>query len=102
VHAALKHAAGELGWRLSRGIHERNRNSPRRLVGQAADSPTRGLASAQLGQRPASMLAQVVILAVIPPGPTAANQTALTGIPAQPDQARTYWSGLSGRWAVIS
>jgi hypothetical protein len=40
VHAALKHAAGELGWRLSRGIHERNRNSPRRLIGQAADSPT--------------------------------------------------------------
>jgi hypothetical protein len=28
-----------------------------------------------------SSLAQVVILAVIPPGPTAANQTTLTGIP---------------------
>jgi hypothetical protein len=30
----------------------------------------------------------VVILAVIPPGPTAANQTALNGMPSQPDQPR--------------
>jgi hypothetical protein len=44
----------------------------------------------------------VVILAVIPLGPTAANQTALNGIPSQPDLPRAYWGGLSGRWAVIS
>jgi hypothetical protein len=44
----------------------------------------------------------VVILVVIPPGPTAANQTALTGIPTEPELPRPYWSGLSGRLAVIS
>jgi hypothetical protein len=59
------------------------------------------IASGRQRTRPLS-LALVVILAVIPPGPTAANQTALNGIPTEPDQARTYWSGLSGRWAVIS
>jgi hypothetical protein len=32
----------------------------------------------------------VVILEVIPPGPTAPNQTALNGIPAQPDLPRPY------------
>src|SRR4029453_13935894 len=40
-------------------------------------------------------------LTVIPPGPTAANQTALNGMPSQPELARPYWSGLSGRLAVI-
>jgi hypothetical protein len=39
---------------------------------------------------------------VIPPGPTAAIQTALTGIPTQPELPRPYWTGLSGRSAVIS
>jgi hypothetical protein len=43
-----------------------------------------------------------VIPLVIPPGPTAANQTTSTGIPNQPELPRPYWSGLSGRWAVIS
>jgi hypothetical protein len=47
-------------------------------------------------------LALLVILAVIPPGPTAANQTALNGMPSQPDLPRHYWSGLSGILAVIS
>jgi hypothetical protein len=42
----------------------------------------------------------VVILAVIPPGPTAANQTALNGMPSQPELPRPYWTGLSGRLAV--
>jgi hypothetical protein len=51
---------------------------------------------------PPSSLAQVVILAVIPPGRTAANQTALNGMPSQPELARPYWSGLSGRLAGIS
>jgi hypothetical protein len=41
-------------------------------------------------------------LTVIPPGLTAANQSTLNGIPGQPDQARPYWTGLSGKWAVIS
>jgi hypothetical protein len=41
-------------------------------------------------------------LTVIPPGPTATNQTALNGIPAEPELARPYWNGLSGIWAVIS
>ena len=50
----------------------------------------------------ASLLALVVILGVIPLGPTAANQTALNGILTQPELPRPYWSGLSGRWAVIS
>jgi hypothetical protein len=44
-----------------------------------------------------SSLAQLVILAVIPPGPTAANQTALNGMLSQPELPRPYWSGLSGR-----
>ena len=33
-----------------------------------------------------------VILTVIPPGPTAANQTTLNGIPTQPELPRTYWN----------
>jgi hypothetical protein len=37
-----------------------------------------------------SLLALVVILLVIPPGRTAANQTALNGMPSQPDLARPY------------
>ena len=41
-------------------------------------------------------------LTVIPPGPTAPNQTALNGMPSQPELPRPYWTGLSGRWAVIS
>jgi hypothetical protein len=49
-----------------------------------------------------SLLAQVVILAVIPPGLTAANQTTRNGMPTQPELPRAYWSGLSGRLAVIS
>jgi hypothetical protein len=40
-------------------------------------------------------------LTVIPPGPTAANQTALSGVPSQPELPKPYWSGLSGL-AVIS
>src|SRR5215213_382615 len=32
-----------------------------------------------------------VILAVIPPGPTAANQTTRNGMPSQPDLARPCW-----------
>jgi hypothetical protein len=50
----------------------------------------------------ASLLAQLVILTVIPPGPTAANQTALNGMPSQPDLPRTNWTGLSARLAVIT
>jgi hypothetical protein len=42
------------------------------------------------------------ILLDIPPDPTAANQTALTGIPTQPELPRPYWTGQSGRSAVIS
>jgi hypothetical protein len=49
---------------------------------------------------PASSLALVVILAVIPPGLTRPNQTGFNRIAAQPDLARPYWTGLSGRWAV--
>jgi hypothetical protein len=43
-----------------------------------------------------------VIPADIPPGPTAPNQTTRNGMPSQPDLARPYWTGLSGRLAVIS
>jgi hypothetical protein len=50
----------------------------------------------------ASSLALVVILTVIPPRLIAANQTALNGMPSQPDLPRAYWSGLSGSLAVIS
>jgi hypothetical protein len=39
---------------------------------------------------------------VIPQATTAPNQTTLTRIAAQPDLARPYWTGLSGRLAVIS
>jgi hypothetical protein len=41
------------------------------------------------GNQPSS-LAQVVLLTVIPPDPTAPNQTALTRIPGQPDLPRRY------------
>jgi hypothetical protein len=55
----------------------------------------------ELGQRTQlSLLAQLVIPKVIPQATTAANQTALNGIPTQPELPRPYWSGLSGRWAV--
>jgi hypothetical protein len=50
----------------------------------------------------ASVLAQVVILTVIPQATTAANHTPLSGMPSQPELPRPYWSGLSGRLAVIS
>jgi hypothetical protein len=53
-------------------------------------------------ERAASLLAQVVILTVIPPGRSATNWTALGGISAQPELPRTYWNGLTGRLAVIS
>ena len=43
-----------------------------------------------------------VILPVIPLGPTAANQTALNGMPSQPDLPRPNWNVENGRWAVIS
>jgi hypothetical protein len=49
-----------------------------------------------------SSLAQVGSLTVIPQGPTAAHQTALNGMPSQLELPKPYWSGLSGRWAVIS
>jgi hypothetical protein len=48
-----------------------------------------------------SWLAQLVIPAVIPSGPTAPNQTTLNGMPTQPELPRPYWTGLSGRLAVI-
>jgi hypothetical protein len=41
-------------------------------------------------------------LTVIPLDPTAVNQIALNGMPPQPELPRPYWSGLSGRSAVIS
>jgi hypothetical protein len=74
----------DVGWPFVSRVHEQNRNSPRRLVRQAADLPS-GLAAcnwagAPLYAHPPSSLAQVVILAVIPTGPTASNQTALTRI----------------------
>jgi hypothetical protein len=47
-------------------------------------------------------LPQQVIPAVIPQATTEPDQTRLTRNAAQPDLARTYWTGLSGRWAVIS
>jgi hypothetical protein len=43
-----------------------------------------------------------VILAVIPQATTAPNQTGLTRIVDQPELPRPYWTGLSGRLAVIS
>jgi hypothetical protein len=48
------------------------------------------------------MLAQVVILAVIPQATIQPNQTELARNAAQPELARPYWNGLSGIWAVIS
>ena len=50
----------------------------------------------------ASLLAFVVIHAVIPQAITATNQTALARIWTQPDMARPYSSGQSGMSAVIS
>jgi hypothetical protein len=43
-----------------------------------------------------------VIPLVIPPGPTAANQTALNGMSSQPELPRPNWNVENGRWAVIS
>jgi hypothetical protein len=86
-------------------VHEPTHNSP--AAWSQLTSPS-GLTRVQPCQRVAvspthpSLLAQLVILTVIPPGPTAANQTALNGMPCQPELPRHYWSGLSGRLAVIS
>ena len=62
----------------------------------------RALGEAQTNRTLALSLAQLVILAVIPPDPTAADQTTLHGMPCQPELPGPYWSGLSGRLAVIS
>jgi hypothetical protein len=43
-----------------------------------------------------------VVLSVIPPGPTAPNQTALTRTTAQPDLPRPSWTVENRRLAVIS
>jgi CRISPR-associated protein (Cas_Cas5) len=47
-----------------------------------------------------SLLALVVILAVIPQATTEPDQTALTRIAAQPDLARPDWTVENGRLAV--
>jgi catechol 2,3-dioxygenase-like lactoylglutathione lyase family enzyme len=47
---------------------------------------------------PASSLAQLGSLTVIPPAPTAPNQTALNRIPVQPHLARPYWTAKNRRW----
>jgi hypothetical protein len=39
-------------------------------------------------------------LTVIPQATTGPNQTALNGMPSQPELPRPYWTGLSGRLAV--
>ena len=44
------------------------------------------------------LLAQLVILAVIQPGPTAPNQTALNAMPSQPELPRPYWTKLYSRF----
>ena len=44
----------------------------------------------------------MVILSVIPPGPTAPIQTGLNRIAAQPDLARTEWTVEARRPAVIT
>jgi hypothetical protein len=53
-------------------------------------------------QRTRPSLALVVIPLDIPPGPTAPNQTALSGNAAQPGLARPNWTAKNRRWAVIS
>jgi hypothetical protein len=47
-------------------------------------------------------LALVVILTVIPQATTAPNQTALNGMPSQPDLPSANWSVENRGWAVIS
>jgi hypothetical protein len=47
------------------------------------------------------LLAQLVILTVIPQATTQPNQTGLARNAAQLELARPYWNGLSGIWAVI-
>jgi hypothetical protein len=49
-----------------------------------------------------ALLAQVVILAVIPPVLTAPDQTALTRTAAQPDLARPNWTVVNSRLAVTT
>jgi hypothetical protein len=61
--------------------------------------PSRVLDQPRLG---VSLLALVVILAVIPQATTAPNQTGLTRIAAQPDLARPNWTVENRRLAVIS
>jgi len=73
-----------------------------RDLGSVVGMRDRALGEAHTNRTLALSLAQLVIPAVIPPGPTAANQTALNGVPSQPELPRHYWSGLSGRLAVIS
>jgi len=87
---------GRAWWPACRGEtpHAWNRQASNRSQGRPGRAPPQ--------RTLASSLALVVILAVIPPGPTAANQTALNGMPTQPELPRPDWSGLSGRLAVIS
>jgi hypothetical protein len=73
-----------------------------RDLGSVVGMRDRALGEAQTNRTLALSLAQLVILAVIPPDPTAADQTTLHGMPCQPELPGPYWSGLSGRLAVIS
>jgi hypothetical protein len=77
-----------------------NHVSPVRLSGRP-DCPS-GLARIRAGRRAPSPLAQLVILSVIPPGPTAANQTALNGMPSQPELPRPDWTVEARRLAAMS
>src|SRR4029450_7554086 len=69
--------------------------------------PTRNLRppdfSTTSGTRPGTLAACfVVILAVIPPGLTGPNQTALNRNTGQPDLPRPNWAGRNRRLAAIS
>ena len=67
-----------VGWQLTDGSHDLNRAHRNSLsAGLTLLRP-----HPEGGEHP--WVARVVILAVIPPNPTAANQTALNGMPYQP------------------
>jgi hypothetical protein len=88
------HSVTQDGHHCSRG------SSGACLCGRYGIQPPIRRATRNPGRHIEPLLALLVILAVIPPDPTAANQTALNGMPSQPELPRPYWTGLSGRLAV--
>jgi hypothetical protein len=77
-------------------------NPKLRSATQPTDQQPGPVTSAYDGQRTHLVLAQLVILTVIPPAPTRPSQTGLNRNATQPDLGRPNWTVENRRWAVIS